>query len=114
MESLLFRAAQLVNCPEGVGPVDSANDESTTQCATSLPQIGANSSSLETILTIVFGTITAVAVIIIIVQGIRYVLSYGEPEKTTQARKGIIYAAVGLIIVFMADIAVAFMLGRFF
>jgi hypothetical protein len=100
--------AQLNNCPEGI------DTSRSTTCMSSLPEIGANESSLETLLMIVFGTITAVAVVVLVVQGIRFVLSQGEPEKTAQARKGVIYAAVGLVVVFMADVAVAFMLGRFF
>ncbi len=104
MQNIFFRFAQLVNCPDS--PSDAAG------CNTTLPQVNADSGSLGTILTIVFGTITAVAVLIIAIQGVRYVLSYGEPEKTTQARKGIIYAVAGLIVVFMADIIVAFVLGR--
>jgi hypothetical protein len=101
----LFRFAQLVNCPEST--------EDAAGCNTTLPEVTANSASLSTILTIVFGTITAVTVLIIVVQGIKYVLSYGEPEKTTQARRGIIYAVVGLIVVLLADVIVAFALGRF-
>ena len=107
----LNRFAQLTNCPEGLSEADRAG-QSTTQCNSTLPQVNANSDSLATILTLVFGTITAIAVLIIAIQGVRYVLSYGEPEKTTQARKGIIYALAGLIVVFLADIIVYFVLGR--
>lgn len=106
---LLTRFAQLTNCPDGLSEADRGN---TTKCNSTLPQVNADSAALETILTYVFGTITAIAVLIIAIQGVRYVLSYGEPEKTTQARKGIIYAAAGLIVVFLADIIVAFVLGR--
>lgn len=112
LNSLTHRFAQLTNCPEGISDADRTGTN-TTQCNSTLPQVSANSDSLATILTYVFGTITAIAVLIIVIQGVRYVLSYGEPEKTTQARRGIIYAVVGLIVVFMADIIVAFALGRF-
>ncbi len=108
---VMLRFAQLTNCPTGLSEADRDNGIS-TPCNTTLPQVNADSGSLGTILTIVFGTITAIAVLVIVVQGVRYVLSYGEPEKTTQARKGIIYAVAGLIVVFLADIIVAFVLGR--
>jgi len=108
---LLVRFAQLTNCPDGLSEADRAAINS-TKCNSTLPQINADDASLQTILTLVFGTITAIAVLIIVIQGIRYVMSYGEPEKTAQARKGIIYAAAGLIVVFFADIIVAFVLGR--
>lgn len=99
------RFAQLVNCPESTA--DAAG------CNTTLPEVTANSDSLTTILTLVFGTITAIAVLIIVIQGVKYVLSFGEPEKTTQARRGIIFAVVGLIVVLLADVIVAFAIGRF-
>ncbi len=108
---LIIRFAQLTNCPEGISEVD-RKGVNTIPCNSTLPQVNADSAALETILTYVFGTITAIAVLIIVIQGVKYVLSYGEPEKTAQARKGIIYAAAGLIVVFLADIIVAFVLGR--
>lgn len=111
LNNVMLRFAQLTNCPTGLSEVD-RDGSRTTECNTTLPQVNADSAALETILTYVFGTITAIAVLVIVVQGVRYVLSYGEPEKTTQARKGIIYAVAGLIVVFMADIIVAFVLGR--
>jgi type IV secretory pathway VirB2 component (pilin) len=107
---LLSRLAQLTNCPQGLTEADR---KSANLCNTTLPEVAANPDSLQALLNVVFGAITAVAVLIIIIQGIRFVLSYGEPDKTTQARKGVIYAAVGLVIVFMADIIVAFVLKRF-
>jgi len=109
---VLTRFAQLTNCPEGLSEADRASTN-TTKCNSTLPQVNANSDALATILTYVFGTITAVAVLIIIIQGVRYVLSKGEPDKTAQARRGIIYAVVGLIVVLLADVIVAFALGRF-
>lgn len=95
--------AQLTNC----------NDAQTNGCDTSLPEISASSGTLEKVLPYLFGTITAIAVLVIVVQGIRFILSQGEPDKAIQARKGVIYAAVGLAVVFLADIIVAFILKRF-
>lgn len=108
MLEMLNHVSVIKNC------ADQLNTSGGTDCQTTLPQIGANSGSLETILTIVFGVVTGVAVIILVIQGIRFVLSQGEPEKSGQARRGVIYAAVGLVIVFMADVVVGFILGRFF
>ena len=105
MLNMLNRLSQLVNCPD--------QESKNPGCNTSLPEIGANSDTLEKVLPVVFGTITALAVLVIVVQGIKFILSQGEPDKSAQARKGIIYAAVGLVIVFVADIFVAFILKRF-
>ncbi|MCA9346701.1 hypothetical protein KC960_04380 [Candidatus Saccharibacteria bacterium] len=101
------RLSQLKNCNPGSGNTENVN------CNTTLPDVSASSDTLSKVLPILFGTITAIAVLIIVVQGIRFVLSKGEPDKALQARKGVIYAAVGLAVVFMADIIVAFILKRF-
>ncbi len=112
LEKLFTRFAQLKNCAEGISEADRAGN-ATTECTTNLPQVDASSATLEKVLPVVFGTITAVAVLVIVVQGIKFILSQGEPDKSAQARKGVIYAAVGLVIVFVADIFVAFILKRF-
>jgi NAD/NADP transhydrogenase beta subunit len=61
-------------------------------------------------MSIVFGIISAITVIIIIVQGIKFILSSGEPEKAASARKGIIYALIGLTISVSANLIVVFIL----
>ena len=48
----------------------------------------------------------AVTVLIIVIQGIKYSLSSGEPDKTAAARKGIIYALVGLAVALSAEAVV--------
>jgi hypothetical protein len=103
MRQLLTIFAQAIeNCPE--------NASETNSCLTNLPQVNADGSALTTILSIVFGTISAVAMIIIIVQSLRFVLSSGEPEKAAEARKGIIYALIGLVISLSANVIVVFVL----
>lgn len=56
----------------------------------------------------------AVAVIIIVVSGLRYVLSEGDPAKAAQARNGIIYAAVGLVVIVAAQSIITFVLDRIY
>lgn len=81
-------------------------------CLTNLPEVNADSTSVGALLGIVFGVIGAVAVVIIIVQGIRFILSGGDPQKATDARKGVIYAAVGLGVAVSAEIIVQLVVGR--
>jgi hypothetical protein len=85
------------NCPEG------GLNEDNPSCLSVLPEVAADGQALTDIMSIVFGIISAVAVIIIIVQAIKFTLSSGEPEKAAAARKGIIYAAVGLAISLAAN-----------
>lgn len=52
------------------------------------------------------------AVVMIIIGGMRFVLSDGDSGKVTSARNTIIYALVGLILVAFAQIIVKFVLNR--
>ena len=61
---------------------------------------------------IVFGVIAAVAVLIIVIQGIRFVLSAGDSQKAADARKGVIYAAVGLVVALSAEVVVRVVIGK--
>ena len=81
-------------------------------CLTTLPTTLADKTSLVTVLSVVFGVLAALAVIIIIVQAIRFVMSKGEPDKVAEARRGIIYAVVGLGVALSAELIVNVVIGR--
>lgn len=48
------------------------------------------------------------AVLMVVYGGFRYIISYGDPQKTTDARKTIIYALVGLAVIVVAGSAIIF------
>ena len=52
------------------------------------------------------------AVVFIIVQGIRMVLSNGDAQSVASARNGVIYALVGLVVAVLAQALVAFVLNK--
>jgi len=54
--------------------------------------------------------IGAVAVLMIVIGGLRYVTSNGEPAQLTSAKNTILYAAVGLVLAVMANAIVNFVL----
>lgn len=54
--------------------------------------------------------IGAVAVLMIIIGGLRYVTSNGDPAQLTGAKNTIMYAAIGLVIAAMANAVVNFVL----
>ncbi len=64
----------------------------------------------------VFGTITnvllflvgAISVIMLIIGGIRYVISGGDQAQVTSAKNTILYAIIGIIVAFLAYAAVRF------
>ena len=67
---------------------------------------------LQTILGIVFGIIGALAFLIIVIAGLRYVASAGDPQKTANAKNTIILALAGLAIAIIAQAIVAFVAER--
>lgn len=54
----------------------------------------------------------ALSVIFVVVGGLQYVLSGGNPQKTKQARETILYAVVGIVIAAGAFAIVSFISGR--
>ena len=99
---MLHYIAAIKNCEGGASG----------DCLTELPQVDANQATLNNALSILFGVLAAIAVLIIVLQGIKYVLSQGDPQKATDARKGIIYAVVGLVVALSAEIVVRVVIGR--
>lgn len=52
------------------------------------------------------------AVIMIIVGGLKYILSQGEGSNTASAKNTILYALVGLVVVALAQVIVKFVLNK--
>ena len=65
------------------------------------------------IVNILLFIIGAIAVIMLIVGGIRYVISGGDQAQVTSAKNTIMYAIVGIIIAILAYAIVNFVLGIF-
>ena len=57
--------------------------------------------------------IGAIAVIMVIIGGLRYVLSGGDANAVTSAKNTILYAIVGLAIAILAYAIVNFVVGAF-
>ncbi len=93
----------------GLGQADCGGGAS---CATGLPVVSASSSQLQQILQIVFGIIAAVAVLVIVIAGLRFVIAQGNPQDIAKARNTIIYAVVGLLIAISAEVIVSLVLSN--
>ncbi len=102
MQYFLFAAGAQVNCPLGGGDA----------CTTGLPQTSTD-HALQTALTIAFGIIGVIAVIIVVIGGLQFVTSQGDPQAAARARMTIIYAVIGLAIAISAEAIVAFVLNKF-
>ena len=81
-------------------------------CSTGLPQVQATSTQLHVILQIVFGVIAALSVLFVVIGGLRFIVSEGDPQDTSKARSTIVYALVGLLISLVAEAIVSFVLSK--
>jgi hypothetical protein len=72
-------------------------------------QLSATVKKIINVLSVIGG---ALAVIMIIVGGVRYVVSAGNDSNVTGAKNTIIYAIVGLIIIAVAQVVVHFVLNN--
>jgi flagellar biosynthesis protein FlhB len=61
------------------------------------------------ILSVIVGV---VAIIFIIVQGIKMSASGGDPQAVASARSGLIYAIIGLVVAVLAQVFVDFVIGK--
>lgn len=66
---------------------------------------------VSTIVTWAYALLGLVAVVIIVVSGIQYIISQGEPEKTKKAQATITYTVWGLVIATAAILIVRFVVG---
>jgi hypothetical protein len=68
----------------------------------------ADSAHLQAIVNTVLSVTGAIAVLIIVVAGFKYITSQGNPNEVTVARNAIIYALIGLIVIIAAFAIVNF------
>jgi hypothetical protein len=82
--------------------------------ASGLPMDGTGNGDqeIQTILSIAFGAIGALALLMIVLSGMRYITSAGDPEKMKKAKDSIIYALVGLTVAIVAESIVGLVVGR--
>jgi len=73
-----------------------------------LPQPAANNDALHAVINYVFYLAGAIALLIIVISGMRYTLAGGDAQKVSKAKNGLIYALAGLLLVLIARALVAF------
>lgn len=71
---------------------------------TSLPKTSADNTTLNKIFLIIYAILGAIALLVVVLSGARYVLSKGEPDNIQKAKNELKYALMGLV---LASIAVA-------
>ncbi len=78
---------------------------------TNLPHTAAGHDQLQQILTIVFGVAAALAVLMIVIAGLRFILAQGSSQEISKARNTIVYALAGLLVAISAEAIVSLTLG---
>lgn len=76
------------------------------------PKVEANKTTVQDILEIAFVIIGALAFLMLVIAGFRYIIYGSDPSKLSEVKRQIAYALVGLIIVAMAATIVNFVLDR--
>lgn len=68
----------------------------------------ADSADLQTIVSVVLTIVGAIAVFVVVFAGIQMVISAGNTEKVATARKALLAAIAGIVIIFSAQLIVNF------
>ena len=85
------------------------------ECATpaeSKKQLVGDGGIFQTVVNILLFIVGAISVIMLIVGGIRYVVSGGDQSAVTGAKNTILYAIVGIVVAFLAYAAVNFVITQ--
>jgi hypothetical protein len=104
----LLQAARYVASATAQCGVGSA----TATCGTDLPKVEATTAQLTDLLQIFFGVIAAVAVLMIVISGLRFITGNGNPQEISKARSTIIYSLAGLVVALLAEAIVALVLNK--
>lgn len=106
----LFGLISLVPSTAGASPADKIGD--------GVEQVGGGGDDdlggkIKIIVNILLFILGAVAVVMIVIGGIRYTTSNGDSSSLTSAKNTILYAVVGLVIAIMAYAIVNFVIDAF-
>ncbi len=88
-----------------------ATNHATAIDPSNLPRSNAWPSTIKTLLQAALGIIGAFAFLSMTLSGLKYITSGGDPGKTSEAKKGIVFALVGLAIAIAAEAIVTFVVN---
>lgn len=110
MSAIIASPAGAISVFEQCGDTAGTNKETTVCEAQNEDDVNTLVQTGIGILSFIIGIIS---VIMIIVGGIRYVVSNGEAAKIKSAKDTILYAIVGLVVSLLAYVIVNFVVGQF-
>ena len=68
-------------------------------------------NTVGTALNVVFGIVAIIAVVMIVIGGVSYTTSQGDPGKVKKAKDTILYGIIGLVVALLAFAIVQFILN---
>lgn len=85
-----------------------------TQSATPPGSSGANlPDAFKSVINVIILAIGAIAVLMVVIGGLMYVLSAGDPNSTRKAKDTILFAIIGVIVAILAYAIVNFVIRKF-
>ena len=113
MALMLVFALTPVAFAESVNPVDSIQKGVDASGGSSTKGSDGLKGSLKNIVDILLFILGAIAVIMVVVGGLRYVLSGGDSNQITAAKNTILYAIVGVVVAILAYAIVHWVIDQF-
>lgn len=92
----LINFAAILGSPEAVG----------------VPNQNVNAGSFTRALNVVYMVAGVIAVVSVIIAGILFTTSSGDPQKAARARNAILYSVIGIVVVAFAFAVTNFVIGR--
>jgi hypothetical protein len=80
--------------------------------STPLPHPSADSDTIKQVLTTVFEILGALAFLMIVIAGLRYIRAGSDSTRVSDAKRQIAHALVGLVVAALAEAIINFVLGR--
>ena len=80
------------------------------QSQLNVPKQDLTSGSVEGVMKAVFGIAGGVALIVIVIGGLRYINSLGNAQNVAKAKDTILYAVIGLVVCILGYSIVAFVI----
>lgn len=74
-------------------------------------QGGSLIGAITTIVNIMLMVVGVIAAVMLVLGGVRYIISQGDEDQTEQAKNTILYALIGLIVIGLSAVVVNFVLG---
>jgi type IV secretory pathway VirB2 component (pilin) len=99
-------------CIGGGGKWEKQDGDTSARCHTNTDKGPNVPGTIKNIIDLLLYLAGMIAVIMIIIAGIRYVTSNGDPQTASKAKNTIIYAVIGLVITILAYAIVNFVLSQ--